>query len=582
MKGYRHTIIFLLAAVPFLAPLTVTAGNPHLRETTELKRLLAVVAPPHTAALDTATDRLWSPVARFYRMIGYRTVWMDADGLTRQGEGLLKVISSASENGLVPEAYFPPPLENPGGLPMGLGESFEAMPPSPAVQMDMMLTDALLRYAADLARGRIAPQSLDVPWVSDRQLPDRDFPAELAAAFNADRLWNFLNDLPPGQPAYAGLKAALQQYEQIRSRGGWSPVDDGPSLGRGDQDPRIPALRSRLLATADLRPCLPEAAEIFDADLEAGVMRFQYRHGLKPDGVVGKKSLAVLNIPVEKRILQLKLNMERCRWYPDSFGGRYLLVNIPDYTLNIVENDWVVQRIRVIVGRPDRQTPNLSGQMTYLEINPYWNVPAKIARKDILPKIKENPDYLVRQGIKVFDSWDEAATPIDPESISWEGVSKNYFPYRLRQDPSAFNALGQVKFIFPNSQAVYIHDTPSKSLFEKNRRGFSSGCVRIESPLELARYLLRDQSWDQSRLEETVDSGRHRTVVLKEPIPVHLVYFTAWADSSGAVNFREDIYDQDRELELALIQRPAPTLFCHQENSAGPMLAHYTLPESLQ
>lgn len=573
MKGYRHTIIFFLAAMLFLSPRTATADNPHLREAAELKRLLAVEAPQYTAAPDAATDRLWSPVVRFYRLIGYRTLWMDTDGLTRQGEGLLKVISSASENGLAPEAYFPPPLENPGSLPMGLDESFGAMPPSPAVQMDMMLTDALLRYAADLARGRIAPQSLHMPWVSDQQLPDRDFPAELAAAFNADRLWDFLDDLPPGQPAYAGLKTALQQYERIRSRGGWATVDGGPSLRRGDQDPRVPALRSRLLATADIQPYLPEAAEDFDAGVEAGVMRFQYRHGLTPDGVVGEKTLAALNVPVEKRILQLKLNMERCRWYPDSFGQRYLLVNIPDYTLNIVENDWVIRRIRVIVGRPGRQTPNLSGHLTYLEINPYWNVPAKIARKDILPKIKEDPDYLVRQGIKVFDSWDEAATPIDPESISWEGVSKNYFPYRLRQDPSTLNALGQVKFIFPNSQAVYIHDTPSKSLFEKNRRGFSSGCVRLESPLELARYLLRDQSWDQSRLEETVESGRHRTVVLKKPIPVHLVYFTAWADSSGAVNFRQDIYDQDRELELALIQRPAPTLFCRMEKPVGPMLA---------
>jgi len=582
MKGYRHTIIFLLAAVPFLSPLTVTAGNPHLRETTELKRLLAVAAPRYTAAPDAAAEKLWSPVARFYLMIGYRTVWMNADGLTRQGESLLEVIASAPQNGLAPEAYFPPPIENPGDLPAGLNESFEAMPPSPAVQMDMMLTDALLRYAADLSRGRIAPQSLTVPWVSDRQLPDRDFPAELAAAFNADRLWDFLDELPPGQPAYAGLKSALQQYEQIRLRGGWTPVDDGPSLRWGDRDRRIPALRSRLRATADIQPYLPEAAERFDAELEAGVMRFQYRHGLTPDGVVGKKTLAALNVPVEKRVLQLELNMERWRWYPGTFGERYLLVNIPDYTLNIVENGWVAQRIRVIVGRPDRQTPNLSGQLTYLEINPYWNVPSKIARKDILPKIKEDPDYLARQGIKVFDSWDETASPIDPESITWEGVSKDYFPYRLRQDPSALNALGQVKFIFPNSQAVYIHDTPSKSLFEKNHRGFSSGCVRLESPLELAQYLLHDQSWDRRRLEETMGSGRHRTVVLKEPIPVHLVYFTAWAGPSGAVNFREDIYEQDRELELALNQRPAPILFCRQEKSDGPMLAHCTLPENLQ
>ena len=449
MKFFRHNVIFLLAAALLLSPLTVMAGAPHLQETTELKRLLEAMAPHFVSAPDTAADKLWNPVARFYRLIGYRMVWMDTDGLTPQGESLLQIMGNASENGLAPEAYFPPQAANPGSLPMGLTEPLEAMRPSPAVQMDMMLTDALLRYAADLSRGRVAPQSLDVPWVSDRQLPDRDFPSELAAAFNAGYLWDFLNGLPPGQPAYAGLKAALQQYERIRSRGGWEPIEAGPSLRREDRNPRIAVLRSRLFATGDIPPCTPEVADYFDADLEAAVMRFQDRHGLKPDGVVGKKTLAVLNVPVERRIAQLKLNMERCRWYPDSFGQRYLLVNIPDYTLNIVENDRVIQRIRVIVGRPNHQTPNLSGRLTYLEINPYWNVPTKIARKEILPKIKEDPEYLVRQGIKVFDSWDETASPIDPESIAWEGVSKNYFPYRLRQDPSAINALGQVKFIFP-------------------------------------------------------------------------------------------------------------------------------------
>lgn len=578
MNGYRYHFISLLAVVLFLSPPTVTAGKPYIREATELQRLLAAAAPPDAAA----TDNRWRPVAQFYRMIGYRMAWMDADGLTRQGERLLQLIARASENGLSAEEYFPPPSANPGALPMGLAQSFGAMPPFPAARMDMMLTDALLRYAADLSRGRIAPKSLDISWISDRQRQRRNFPAELAAAFNADRLWAFLAELPPVQPAYTGLKAALQQYEQIRSHGGWSPVDDGPSLRRGDRDSRIPALRSRLLATADIQNDLLEAEEGFDANLEAAVMRFQYRHGLTPDGVVGKRTLAALNVPVEKRILQLKLNMERWRWYPERFGKRYLLVNIPDYTLNIVENDWVIQQIRVIVGRPDRRTPSLSGHLTYLEINPYWNVPSTIARKDILPKIMADPDYLVRQGIRVFDSWDETASPINPESISWKGVSASHFPYRLRQDPSALNALGQVKFMFPNSQSVYIHDTPSKSLFEKHRRGFSSGCVRLETPLKLARYLLSNQPRDRRRLEKTIHSRRHRTVVLKDPIPVHLVYFTAWMGPSGAVNFREDIYDRDRELERALIQRPAPTLFCRQEKSTGPMLASCTPPKRHQ
>jgi murein L,D-transpeptidase YcbB/YkuD len=249
--------------------------------------------------------------------------------------------------------------------------------------------------------------------------------------------------------------------------------------------------------------------------------------------------------------------MERWRWYPDSFGDRYLMVNIPAFALTIVDTPDRIDNIRVIVGKKNRQTPIMSDRMTYIEFNPYWNIPQNIARKDILPKVIHDPSYLSRQGIRVFDSWDRSAQELDPTTIDWGNLSARYFPYRLRQDPSQRNALGQIKFIFPNPLSIYIHDTPGKSLFNCQERAFSSGCVRLEEPITLATHLLGDQGWNRHRLETLTAHEKAQSVVLTTPIPVHLVYFTAWVDGDKTVNFRKDIYGHDARLVQAL-NHPGP------------------------
>ncbi len=566
-----HTILLLSILLFLPQPLMAE----HLVRTWESEELHAWLAVNASSQAQSSSETSASPlasIARFYQQLGYRNVWVDADGLLPQGEALWEILATAPANGLDRDSYLLPAPVAAWSDAYAVTGGIRPMPLAPVLQMDVALTAALLRYASHLHRGRVSPDKLSAQWILDRPPSTRDIPTELAAAVRNDRLVAYVEHLAPRQPAYSRLKQALVHYARIRSHGGWPSIASGPSLRRGDQDARIPSLRNRLVLTDDLRGAASDPDARYNEGVEAAVMRFQYRHGLIPDGVVGKRTLAALNVPVEDRIRQLQLNMERWRWYPDRFGERYLWVNIPDYTLAVVEKDWAVLRMRAIVGRYKRQTPNLSGRMTYLEFNPYWNVPGKIARKDILPKIMNDPAYLVRQGFKVYDSWAPGAADLNPESIAWDQVSEDRFPYRLRQEPSALNALGQVKFMFPNGQSIYIHDTPAKSLFTRTARSFSSGCVRVESPLALAHYLLHDQRWDRDRLEDTVHSGRQRTVVLKNPIPVHLVYFTAWTDETDSVHFREDVYGRDHKLHLALIQQASPPLFC-ADPAAGTLLA---------
>jgi len=272
-----------------------------------------------------------------------------------------------------------------------------------------------------------------------------------------------------------------------------------------------------------------------------------------PDGLVGNTTLAALNVPVAERLQQLALNMERWRCLPRQYGSHYLMVNIADFSLAVVEDDKIVSTMRVVVGTKDRPTPILAGKMTYLELNPYWNIPAKLVKADILPIAVSDPEYLRKQQIRIFCDWDPHATELSIDAIDWVNIAPATFTYRLRQDPGPQNALGRIKFMFPNKENVYLHDTPARHLFQYSRRSFSSGCVRVEKPLELAAYLLRDRpGWTITRIQEAIACNETLALELHESIPVYLLYWTAWVDVDGSVNFREDIYGQDEALAEAV------------------------------
>jgi murein L,D-transpeptidase YcbB/YkuD len=317
-------------------------------------------------------------------------------------------------------------------------------------------------------------------------------------------------------------------------------------------DARVVQLRQRLMSSGDLTLEGPDP-EIYDTALVQAVERFQLRHGLEADGVVGAKTLEALNAPVQQRIDQILINMERWRWMPDDLGDRYILVNLAGFELDVVEDGSTVLDMRVVVGKTYRRTPVFSGRMTYLDFNPYWHVTPTIARKDILPKIQADPGFLKTDGMRVFDGWGEDAREINPEIVDWSLIEPKTLTFKFRQDPGPKNALGRVKFMFPNQFNVYLHDTPSRDLFQRTVRTFSSGCIRVERPLELAEYLLHDDpGWSRARIDSVIAAGKALTVVLPKAIPVHLTYSTVWFGEGGTLHFRDDIYGRDALVAQAL------------------------------
>ncbi|MGB9712413.1 MAG: L,D-transpeptidase family protein [Dissulfurimicrobium sp.] len=350
---------------------------------------------------------------------------------------------------------------------------------------------------------------------------------------------------------YQKLLHEFYHYRDIAAAGGWPFIPSGPALRPGDRDKRISILRARLAISGDLVQDgrhYKEAgdSELFDKGLREAVVRFQMRHGLEPDGVVGRNTLDELNVAVEDRIRQIRVNLERFRLFLGLIEDRYIVINIPDFELRLIEGGKTVMRMKIIVGRSDRQTPVFSSEITSIVVNPYWRVPYSIAVKDILPEIQKHPDYLDKKHIKVINTSDDSIVDVFADKIDWKKVSERNFSYKLRQDPGADNALGRLKFNISNRYDIYLHDTPAQGLFKRTRRDFSSGCIRLERPLELALYLLSDHTaWTREKLLDLIKAGKTITIRLKKPIPVHIEYFTAWVADDGVLNFRRDIYGRD-------------------------------------
>ncbi|MEJ2135766.1 MAG: L,D-transpeptidase family protein [Desulfofustis sp.] len=318
-------------------------------------------------------------------------------------------------------------------------------------------------------------------------------------------------------------------------------------------------LRKRLAAEGFLPERIENENGMFDDELEQAVRRYQLRYGLDADGVVGPRTLSSLAVSIEERTLQIVMNMERWRWLPQTLGKRHVMVNIADFRLEAVDDGTRVLEMKAIVGKGYRRTPVFSDQIRYLVLNPTWNIPPSIAVKDKLPLIKEDPSYLKVQKIRVFKGLGADMQEIEGDSIDWSTVKARGFPYSLRQDPGPHNALGRIKFMFPNKYNVYLHDTPSRELFGKSSRSFSSGCVRIEKPVELAAYfLLRNTQWSYEAIQGAIDKGTEQTIKLGQPVPVHLLYWTAFPDDSGSIQFRPDIYGRDLLLKEAWLSATPP------------------------
>jgi len=409
------------------------------------------------------------------------------------------------------------------------------------------MSDVFADFGRDLSQGQVVPSGLNDTHVQ----PNGPGPLNLIdGAEAADDIGPYLDHLAPRSPEYARLKTKLATYRAIAALGGWPGIAAGPTLKPGMTDGRVPALRRLLSITGDF-PGNPEAGGAqYDPALVAAVQAFQARHGLSDDGVIGPATHAALDVPVEARIRQMEINLERRRWMPQDLGDRYIFVNVADAYLKVVDDigdrEKTVHGARLVVGKPFTRTPIFSHAMSYVEINPTWGVPPSIANKEYLPKLRENPGVLAAQNIRLFAD----RTEVDPWSVNWAGLTR--VPYQLRQDPGPDNALGRIKFMFPNKYNIYIHDTPSKSLFEKDSRFFSHGCMRVQDPERLAEVLLSKQGWTIDRIRAQIATGQKKIVNLKAKVPVHITYLTAWVNKDGTVHFRNDVYDRDPQLAAAL------------------------------
>lgn len=497
----------------------------------------------------SSPDAVWE----YYMKNDYTPVWYGTHTLSPLADTMLAIIKTCYSDGLQPGYYHYRIIDSciKNRLPLWVeNKNYEAL-----ANLDMLLTDAFITYSTDQYAGFIHNEEDNVDYEEHvGQISPAD---SLQKAITQRQLRNILSHFTCIQQQYVKLKKSLALYRELKNKGGWDTIPIKTHLKKGDTGEVITLLQNRLFAEGYSK-ALPLNAQplTYNAPLVEGVKKFQQRHGLDTDGVVGKTVVTAMNISVDSRIEQIALNMERWRWLPHTMPQPYIMVNIAGFHLNLVDSNKTVLGMKIIVGKPYTQTPLFHARMTYLILNPWWEVPTKIARKEIVPDIKRNRAYINRNHMKFYSSWGKDAYEIPADSIKWDSIHANSFPYRVRQMPGAGNALGRIKFMFPNKYDVYLHDTPQRNLFNRTVRTFSHGCIRIEKPVEMATYLLNDDNnWTQDSILSVINSGAQQTITLPHPVDVYICYWTSWVNSAGQTCFRRDIYGDDEHL-LDFLQTP--------------------------
>jgi murein L,D-transpeptidase YcbB/YkuD len=475
-------------------------------------------------------------VAAFYRDRNFDAIWTEADDAARR-TAFLSAVARAPDHGLPVARY------DMDGLITLLRN---AQSERDRGRAEVAMTRAFLDYARDIQTGALVPARID-PGIL-REVPLRDPRAQIDDFLLADPA-AFLRQLPPKSAEYAQLMRGKLALEDRIAMGGWGPAVQADSLSPGDSGPQVVALRDRLVQMGFLRQ---SASPDYDGALQRAVQAFQYLHGLTADGIAGPGTITEINVPPEERLKSVIVAMERERWINFDRGQRYIWVNLPDFTARIVDHGKVTFQTRSVIGKnlPEQRSPEFSDQMEFMVIHPSWNVPQSITTKEYLPLLQSNRNAAGH--LKIVD---RAGRVIPRESINFAAFTAASFPFSMMEPPSDGNALGKVKFMFPNPYNIYLHDTPQKALFAKEVRAYSHGCIRLNDPFDFAYALLAPQSADpQGEFGSHLKTGVESVIMLTAPVPVHLVYFTAYPTAKGEMTYRRDVYGRDARIFQALIE----------------------------
>lgn len=500
-------------------------------------------------------EEIKDELRNLYSQRNNQSIWFYSDSPKPIFYEALRQINSGDTHGLSPHYYGVDELKNVDSL-FQRGISKEHV-----MEMEIEMTANYLLYNFHIQSGRLPEKLMSGYWHKDKK--NKGFLRDLVKIKTPEQLKAQSENAFPTHHKYAELLEHLNKYREIEASGGWSAINIGDTkvIEPGEMHEAIPQIRERLSVTDPFfnTPKPTDSFEIrydlnnFDLDakyydeiLQASVKQFQQRHGLAPDGRLGKETIAALNIPVADKLSQIELNLERMRWLPSEYGANYAEVNIPDYSLKVYQDNEKSLEMKVIVGAEFTSTPIFSDTLKYLVFSPTWTVPFSIKSKEMLPKLQEDPAYYTRLNYKFYRGW-STETEIDPSKVDWSEYSSSNFPFNVVQQPGGSNSLGRVKFIMPNDLSIYLHDTPSGHLFNRYDRAFSHGCIRVEKPELLAEYLLRDQTeWTSEEINKAMFSNTPKKVYLEKDYHVQITYLTAFVDENGLMNFRKDIYGHDK------------------------------------
>lgn len=489
----------------------------------------------------------------FYTERGFREAWIQGGNLTCTAYEMRYEIQQSKFDGLDPRDYHLGVIniyfEAIEKASLGLGKTLTAVE---LATVDILLTDAFLELATHIYQGKVDPSHSIFGWEIQRKEPRKEVVVRLKVAIESGDVRKEIASLYPGLPMYSRMRRSLMAlYRKDKQMPkNWQKLAAAKSIKPLEIHAVITKIRERLDFWEDHHQGLTDAREMYDSALFKRIQIFQQKHGLNPDGVIGNATIRALNKSPNDFIRQAIVNMERLRWLPDTVLSEVILVNIANYSMDFIKEKDTLLHSNAIVGKAYRKTPVFNAPMSYLVFSPTWTVPTTILRNDVIPAIKRNVGYLANKNMRLLT---HDGQEVNPKTVDWSRITARNFPYMVRQDPGPSNSLGRVKFMFPNSHNVYIHDTPSRELFARDDRALSSGCIRIQKPLELARLLLADQPlWSDDRISAAMNGRNEQIVMLNRKIPVVLLYLTFWTDSRGIPMFREDIYERDEELYKAL------------------------------